>query len=68
MERNKKIRVWLAFIKNIYIYQKSISFFSFPRLNYDNVKSSLLHTRTLDPFEEGCAVDINYFDNGKFSF
>ena len=38
------------------------------RLNYDNVKASLLHTRTLDPVEEGCAVDIGYFDNGKINF
>lgn len=37
------------------------------RLNYDNIKSQLLHTRGLDPVEEGCAVDIDYFDTGSQS-
>ncbi|GFQ80252.1 phosphoinositide 3-kinase regulatory subunit 4 [Trichonephila clavata] len=37
------------------------------RLIYDNIKSSLLHARNLDPVEEGCVVDIDYFDTGSQS-
>ncbi|GFX71305.1 phosphoinositide 3-kinase regulatory subunit 4 [Trichonephila clavipes] len=37
------------------------------RLIYDNIKSSLLHVRNLDPVEEGCVVDIDYFDTGSQS-
>ncbi|XP_054707486.1 phosphoinositide 3-kinase regulatory subunit 4-like [Uloborus diversus] len=34
---------------------------------YENTKSTLLYTRSLDPIEEGCAVDIDYFDTGSQS-
>ncbi|GFT53351.1 phosphoinositide 3-kinase regulatory subunit 4 [Nephila pilipes] len=37
------------------------------RIMYDNIRSTLLHTRNLDPVEEGCVVDIDYFDTGSQS-
>ncbi|XP_071037345.1 phosphoinositide 3-kinase regulatory subunit 4 isoform X3 [Parasteatoda tepidariorum] len=37
------------------------------RFQYENTKSTLLYTRNLDPVEEGCVVDIDYFDTGSQS-
>ncbi|KAG8181600.1 hypothetical protein JTE90_017721 [Oedothorax gibbosus] len=37
------------------------------RIMPENTKSTLVHTRNLDPVEEGCVVDIDYFDTGSQS-
>ncbi|GBN01215.1 Phosphoinositide 3-kinase regulatory subunit 4 [Araneus ventricosus] len=37
------------------------------RIMYDNIKSTLIHTRNLDPVEEVSVVDIDYFDTGSQS-
>ncbi|KAF8792794.1 Phosphoinositide 3-kinase regulatory subunit 4 like protein [Argiope bruennichi] len=37
------------------------------RIMYDNIKSTLMHTRNLDPVEEVSVVDIDYFDTGSQS-